>query len=157
MPPLISHNKLIEDDWRPIGDDQIIGDGEKVIISLARLRQQWDALARMHLTLAVELEPTAAVDLLVPFLDHLEMVVLHFDTFTDGRAFSQARLLRGRHLFSGDIRAVGDVLCDQLSFMRRCGFNQFQLAVDQDIDLAFRLFADISRHYQRAWKLPVSA
>ncbi len=65
-----------------------------------------------------------------------------------GRAFSQARLLRERMAYRGDIRAQGDVLRDQLSFMQRCGFTQFQLADSEEISLALNAFSDISHSYQ---------
>ncbi len=65
-------------------------------------------------------------------LDALERIDLHFPKFTDGRAFSQAFLLRRRLGFTGEIRATGDVLVDQLEQMRRCGFDCAVLRADQD-------------------------
>ena len=59
-------------------------------------------------------------------LKHLKLVVLHFPKYTDGRAYSQARLLRGRLGYRGELRATGQVLCDQLPFMLRCGFDSFE-------------------------------
>jgi uncharacterized protein (DUF934 family) len=85
-------------------------------------------------------------------LERLQIVFLIFETFADGRAFSQARLLRDRYSCHGDIRAVGEVLCDQLCFMRRCGFNQFQLSENEDIGLAFSSFGYISVSYQSELK-----
>jgi uncharacterized protein (DUF934 family) len=60
--------------------------------------------------------------------------VLHFPKFTDGRAYSQARLLRERLKYTGEIRATGQVLPDQLNFMRRCGFDAFVLAKGDPLD-----------------------
>ena len=96
------------------------------------------------------------VEDIVVFLDHLQLIVLQFKVFSDGRAFSQARLLRDRYTFCGDIRAVGDVICDQLSFMKRSGFNQFELAKGEDVDLAFRTFDQISMTYQVELKQSVA-
>ena len=148
MPPLISSSELIEDHWVSLADDQAIDDRCNVIVGLDRLQLQWDQLSSLPLKLGVVLEPTNAVEDLLPFLDHLKIIVLQFKVFADGRAFSQARLLRDRHAFCGDIRAVGEVICDQLGFMKRSGFNQFQLAEGEDIELAFRIFGDISLTYQ---------
>ena len=74
--------------------------------------------------------------------------VLKFEGFSDGRAFSQARLLRERYRFTGEIRARGEVLRDQLSFMQRCGFTEFELEDNTDIKLALSAFGDISHSYQ---------
>ena len=65
------------------------------------------------------------VDAILPDLDRLSLVALSFPKFGDGRAFSKASILRGQHGFKGEIRAVGDVLWDQLQLMRRCGFDAF--------------------------------
>jgi len=157
MPSLISDKDLIEDDWYRVAVDYKISPGDKVILSLDRLLQQGDQLITMRIALGAELEPAAAVEELLPFLEHLEIVVLRFDNFADGRAFSQARLLRDRYAYRADIRAVGDVHCDQLSFMQRCGFNQFQLGDNEDIEFAFRSFGNISLHYQSEFNQAVSA
>jgi len=157
MPSLISHKNLIEDDWHRADADQKISPVDKVIVSLEQLLQQGDQLTTMRIALGVELEAAASVEELLPFLDHLQIVILRFDKFSDGRAFSQARLLRDRYAYRADIRAVGDVRCDQLSFMRRCGFNQFQLADNEDIEFAFKSFGNISLHYQSEFKQAVNA
>ena len=72
-------------------------------------------------------------------LDGVTRVDLHFPKFTDGRAFSQAFLLRRRREFSGEIRATGDVLVDQLAQMERSGFSAAVLRADQDLGLAERV------------------
>jgi uncharacterized protein (DUF934 family) len=148
MPPLISDSILIEDDWLQIEDSTPIDSQPRVILCFERLEQQWSQLLDGPLELGVELEPGKAVEELLPYLDQLKIVVLKFETFADGRAFSQARLLRDRYSYHGDIRATGEVLCDQLSFMRRCGFNQFQLSENEDIELALRSIGHISLSYQ---------
>lgn len=81
-------------------------------------------------------------------LDGIHTVQLQFPTFTDGRAFSQAFLLRRRLGFSGHIRAVGDVLIDQLQQMQRSGFTQAVLRADQSIELGQKLLAQYEAFYQ---------
>ena len=98
--------------------------------------------------LGVELEATDRVADIEALLARLQLVVLNFTAFADGRAFSQARLLRERFSFQGDIRAQGEVLRDQLSFMQRCGVSQFCLTDSEDVDLALNAFTDISKSYQ---------
>ena len=81
-------------------------------------------------------------------LQDVQTIELHFPRFTDGRAFSQALMLRRRCGFSGDIRATGDVLIDQLSQMQRCGFSSAVLRADQDIAKGRDLLSHFSAFYQ---------
>ena len=75
-------------------------------------------------------------------------IELHFPKFTDGRAFSQALMLRRRCGFQGDIRATGDVLVDQLSQMQRCGFSSAVLRADQDLAKGRQLLSHFTAFYQ---------
>jgi uncharacterized protein (DUF934 family) len=77
-------------------------------------------------TQAVALANTDQLDALRTHLGRLKLIVLHFPKFTDGRAYSQARLLRGRLGYHGELRATGQVLRDQLPFLLRCGFDSFE-------------------------------
>ena len=94
------------------------------------------------LTLANDADPREAS------LDGIHTVVLQFPAFTDGRAFSQAFLLRRRLGFTGQIRAVGDVLVDQLQQMQRSGFTQAVLRADQSIEHGHKLLAQYDAFYQ---------
>jgi uncharacterized protein (DUF934 family) len=73
---------------------------------------------------AVRLEDGEDARQLIPYLDRLAMIEIGFSAFGDGRGYSAARILR-EHGYSGELRAQGDVLVDQLAFMRRCGFDSF--------------------------------
>ena len=81
-------------------------------------------------------------------LEGVQRIELHFPKFTDGRAFSQALLLRRRRGFAGDIRATGDVLVDQLVQMQRSGFSSAVLRADQDVAHARRQFERYPAFYQ---------
>ncbi len=94
------------------------------------------------LTLANDADPREAA------LAGIHTVVLQFPAFTDGRAFSQAFLLRRRLGFAGQIRAVGDVLIDQLAQMQRSGFTQAVLRADQSIEHGHKLLAQYDAYYQ---------
>lgn len=89
-----------------------------------------------------------AADPLTCELEGVQRVELHFPKFTDGRAFSQALLLRRRRGFTGDIRATGDVLIDQLVQMQRSGFSSAVLRADQDVAHARRQFDRYAAFYQ---------
>lgn len=75
-------------------------------------------------------------------------VLLKFPKWTDGRAYSQAVLLRGRLKFTGEIVATGDVLVDMLPLLQRCGFSAVQLRADQNIESAKRALGFFAQHYQ---------
>lgn len=82
------------------------------------------------------------------------LIAVDFPKFTDGRGYSLARLLRERYAFAGEIRAVGDVLVDQLYFMSRCGFDGLSLREDQWLEDAQRALGAFSRAYQPAVDQP---
>lgn len=92
------------------------------------------------LVLANDADPLQAA------LEGVARIDLHFPKFTDGRAFSQAFLLRRRREFSGEIRATGDVLVDQLAQMERSGFDVAVLRADQDMAIAQRVLASYPGH-----------
>jgi len=78
-----------------------------------------------------------------------------FPVFTDGRGYSIARLLRDRHGWTGELRAVGDVLRDQLFALARCGFDSFALRAGQDVQASLAAFGDFSVRYQSATDEPM--
>ncbi len=96
----------------------------------------------------LSLENTADVVSQASAVAQATVIELNFPKFTDGRAYSQAALLRSRLGFKGEIRAVGDVLIDQLLPMQRCGFSSAQLRSDQDASLAPRLLGQFGGFYQ---------
>ena len=98
---------------------------------------------------AVRIEPGDDARILIPFLDRLALIEVNFPTYTDGRGYSAARILREAG-YAGELRAVGDVLIDQLSHMRRCGFDAFAPDTPLDEDDARRAFATWDNVYQRA-------
>ena len=76
------------------------------------------------------------------------LVVLQFPKWTDGRAYSQAVLLRGRLRYAGEIRAIGEVMADMLPLLRRCGFDAVQMRADQKLETAQRALGVFDNHYQ---------
>ena len=89
-------------------------------------------------------EPEALAD----SLHEYAVIGVHFPVFTDGRGYSIARLLRDQLGYRGDIRAIGDVLVDQIHYLHRCGFSSFCLREDQNPDDAMVALAGFSAHYQ---------
>lgn len=97
---------------------------------------------------AIALAPDDDAKSLAGHLDGLDAIVLTFPNFNDGRAYSQARLLRTRLGFDGHLVATGNVLVDQLPFMWRCGFDQAVLEPGKDAGDAERFFGIVTDHYQ---------
>jgi len=97
---------------------------------------------------AVRIEPGDDARVLLPFLDRLALIEINFPAYTDGRGYSAARILREAG-YAGELRAVGDVLIDQLSHMRRCGFDAFAPDTPLDDEDATRAFATWENVYQR--------
>ncbi len=98
---------------------------------------------------AVRIEPGDDARVLIPFLDRLALIEVNFPAYTDGRGYSAARILREAG-YTGELRAVGDVLIDQLSHMRRCGFDAYAPDKPLDEEDAKRAFATWENVYQSA-------
>jgi uncharacterized protein (DUF934 family) len=106
-----------------------------------------DSFAAQSNAAAVRLEPGDDAALLIPHLERLRLVEVAFPVWTDGRGYSSARTLREAG-YTGELRAVGDVLIDQLSQMRRCGFDSFASEHELDADDAAAAFARWDNVYQ---------
>ena len=147
---LIEDGSLRADDWRHLADDEALSGDAKVTVSLARWTKDAAALRARNGGIGLRLPNDAVPEEIAGDLDRFDLVALDFPKFTDGRAYSQARLLRGRYGFKGELRASGNVLRDQLLFMRRCGFSSFAVsrrAVDEDWG---RAFGEFDVFYQKA-------
>jgi len=135
-----------EEDGTPAA---IPGNGP-VVLSLARFKEEGDALLNAGREVGVRVASNEAVEDLAYDLPRLSLVALEFPKFRDGRAFTSARLLRERFGYSGEIRAVGDVFREQAGFMVRCGFDAFEPS-DGSTPEAWGAAAGRFRHvYQRA-------
>jgi len=132
--PLLKNGQIAADAWVRIDDDGDIADETAVVVSLQRWQAEAETLRKRNAPVAVALANDQSPDAIVQDLDVIDAVFLTFPAYTDGRAYSQARLLRQRHGYTGEIRATGNVLRDQYAFMQRCGFDAFEVA--DDVDLA---------------------
>ena len=122
--------------------------------------EQWHAVRDSWptgLTTGVLLANTVDIETLAADLPRLALMVLHFPKWVDGRAYTQARLLRARYRFSGEVRATGDVLVDMVPLLARTGFDAVQLRPDQKIDAAERALGFFAGHYQGDVKQPLPA
>ena len=97
---------------------------------------------------AVLIGPTDEVDSLAPYLGEIGLVVVQFVKAGDGRGFSQARMLRQRYRYSGELRARGAIKRDVLFFLARCGFDSFDLDPAEDLEASLAAFDSFSVAYQ---------
>ena len=121
---------------------ELPGDGA-ILIAAARFLEDPEAVLKRAGKVGVIWPNGRDLDDLVPYLDRLAAVALVFPSFRDGRAYSQARLLRERHGYDGELRATGQVLRDQFVFMSRAGFDAFEVKKDADADA----FAETVKRY----------
>lgn len=152
MSRLIDRNGPVADGWVVFtGDASAVRPGAKLLLPLDVYREYRDRWLTHDGALGVLLAPSDDPATIADELPHLSLVAVDFPSFTDGRGYSIARLLRDRHHYEGELRAVGDILRDQLFLLSRVGFNTFALRDDQDVGAALSAFADFSEVYQAAW------
>lgn len=130
-------------------------DGMDIIVPLAFWLAQKSAIQSRKGNTGVWLDSHELPAALADDIHAIPVIALNFPEFKDGRSFSTARELRQRMGYQGEVRAIGDVLRDQLFFMRRCGFNAFVLRDDQDMDAALAAFNDFHDAYQPAIDQPL--
>jgi uncharacterized protein (DUF934 family) len=138
--PLVKNGKIAADIFVHVPDSAEMPEGGAVLVSAARFLEDPEALLARVGELGVIWPNNRDLDDLLPYLDRLAAVALVFPSFRDGRAYSQARLLRERHGYGGELRATGQVLRDQFLFMLRAGFDTLEVKKESDAE-AFALTA----------------
>ena len=150
---LIRNRAIATDTWQSFDQGAVPADGDVIVPLAVWLSERARLLARAGRT-GVLLQPNDEPGALAGDVDRLGVIAVHFPSFTDGRGYSTARLLRERYGYRGELRAVGDVQRDQLFYLARVGFDAFQLEDGADVDDALAAFADFSEVYQAAWDQP---
>ncbi len=159
MQRLIKDGKLVDDHWvviKQATDPGILQalPGRDIIVPhrFWKLFQQDIAAYSGKVTIWLDSDELAR-DIRDP-LDSFPLIGLNFPVFSDGRSYTNARELRENLGYQGEIRALGDVLRDQLFYMHRCGFNAFSLRSDQDPDECLKAFEDFQTGYQASIDQP---
>lgn len=135
------------DGWRPAPDEPVPHPAPGLLLR----HDQWRALrTRWPAEVPVGVVWPNDIDIaeLAPDLHRLDLIALQFPRWTDGRAYSQARLLRGRWRWRGQLRAVGDVIADMAPLLWRCGFDGAQLRAGESVAVAQRALRAFDGHYQ---------
>ena len=156
---IIKDKELCEDHWQLLSEltpetspQQLPGGA--VIVPYEYWQEHRDALLSRKPLPGVCVDGSVALEELLPDLPQLALIAIDFPVFTDGRGYSLARLLREQYQFRGEIRAVGDVLRDQLFFMMRCGINAFVLRKKEELAEAVTALQGFSVRYQPACDEP---
>jgi len=145
---LVKHGKLVDDPFVRIGDDESLPDSGAVLVSAERWQRDRSALLDRGTPIGILLKSDQSPEGIAGDLESLALVALEFPQFRDGRAYSYARMLRERFGFDGEIRAVGDVLMEQLHFMLRTGFDAFELTGEDPVASFETAKADFTVWYQ---------
>ncbi len=127
---LLKNGRVVADPYIDVSSAEEIPADGALLVSLAQWQNQWDRLQRRPEPVGVLLESDQHPEIIADDLEQIALIALRFPSFRDGRPYSYARLLRERYGFSGELRAVGDVLLEQLHFMHRCGFDAFEIDSD---------------------------
>lgn len=153
MQRIIKNGQIIDESWHLLDKDATLdglSNSDDLIVPLTLWREHSHALKARDGGLGVWLDSDEEVEEIVDDLAHFQVIALNFPIFTDGRHYSSARLLRERYGYTGEIRAIGDVLRDQLFFMQRCGFDAFAVRPDRDPYDALQSLSDFQVTYQAA-------
>jgi uncharacterized protein (DUF934 family) len=135
---LIKNGKIVENIFIYCTNLEVLPSSGALIVSVAQWQDHWEKLVRRRESVGVQLKSDEHPEIIADDLESLAVVALEFPNFKDGRAYSYARLLRERYGYTGELRAVGDVLLEQIHFMERVGFNSVE--IDSDDPLAdFRI------------------
>jgi len=137
------------DDWHHLADEEPIPASGAITVSFARWQTDEAILHARADKLGLRLPNTIAPQEIAGDVSRFALIVLNFPKFTDGRAYSQARLLRTRFAYKGELRAAGEVLRDQLLFMRRCGFNSFVVGERAIKENWAKAFSEFDVFYQQ--------
>ncbi len=147
---IIKNRHILDDDCHHLGDDDALPSGP-FTVSLARWNKERAQLSKDRAAdVGVRIPNDLDVNEVMDQLMGLPRIVVEFPKFSDGRAMSQARVMREQYEFKGEIRATGDVLRDQIWHMYRCGIDAFEPRPDRSIEDALKAFSEMSINYQPA-------
>jgi uncharacterized protein (DUF934 family) len=146
--PLVKGGKIQADGYVHIADDAALPESGAVLVSAARFLADPELVLQRREKVGVIWPNNRDVEDLLPYVERLALIALAFPSFRDGRAYSQARLLRERYFFRGELRATGQVLRDQFVFMLRAGFDAFDVKKQADAEAYSQTVKRYSVFYQ---------
>jgi len=159
MQRIIKDGRIVEDAWQVVrlaegGELPDAGMAGACLIPLSLWRSSPAWQSRGAERTGVWLAPDDDPAWLAGQWERVSVVAVDFPAFTDGRGYSLGRLLRERHKYAGELRAIGDVWKDQLAFLWQVGFNAFEIKHGKPVEEALEALASFSGHYQSTWVQP---
>lgn len=160
MSKIIKNGQIVDDNWQILklaeGEEaaSVALPDESTLLPLAIWQARKEEILGRGQPVGIWLDSAEGPEAIAADLGHFTVIALNFPKFADGRAYSTARLLRERYGYQGELRAIGDVLHDQLFFMKRCGFDAYAVRADKDIQAALAGLNDFSETYQTAIDQP---
>ncbi len=148
--PLVKRGRVVEDTYLRVVDDAPIPDGVAVIVPAARFLADAAELTRRSAPTGLVCPNDRKVAELAPWLERLALIALTFPNFRDGRAYTQARQLRERYGFRGELRATGEILRDQFLFLIRAGFDSLEVKKAADAAAYAEAVGRYSVFYQQS-------
>lgn len=154
MPKLIKDGGIISNDWETLAKEF---DGSSLsancFVPLDYFLANTETLLGRE-DIGVWLDSDEGPESLAPYIDRLHLIAINFPKFVDGRGYSYAYILRQQLGYTGELRAIGDVLHDQLFYLKRCGFDAFALREDVNAEVALNGLTDFSESYQASIDQP---
>ena len=160
MAQIIKNGQIVDDAWLVLklseeqAPESVALPDTPTLLPLAVWLAHKDEILARKQPVGIWLESNEGPESIANDLKHFTIIGVNFPKFADGRGYSTARLLRERFAYSGEIRALGDVLRDQLFLLKRCGFDAFAVRQDKDIEAALAGLTAFSESYQTAVDQP---
>ncbi len=160
MPTLIKDGQVVDNPWSLLAKDvdlntALSDESSHIVVPFALWQEHKDSLMESGKAVAVCVDSDDDPYELANDVIDLPLICLNFPVFRDGRAFSAAAILRERLNYQGEIRAIGDVLRDQLFYMKKCGINSFDLADGVKVEQALAAFNEFSTSYMSTVEEPL--
>jgi uncharacterized protein (DUF934 family) len=148
MPQILKNTEVVSDSWIQLDETAESLPTGNVLLSYEQWQNFADQLSNHSGSLGIWLEGHAEIEQIIEPLLDLPLIAINFPKFADGRGFSSARLIRERYNYSGELRAIGGFIRDQLYLLKRCGFNAFQFSDENELSDAAESLKDFSENYQ---------
>ncbi|MBN1377882.1 MAG: DUF934 domain-containing protein [Gammaproteobacteria bacterium] len=147
---IIKNRQIVEDNWQHLADEESLPASGDIIINYRRWQENRGSLKNFSGRLGITIGGEVSAETIKDDLAFFQLIAIAFAEFKDGRGYSYARLLRERYGFQGELRAIGNILQDQIYYLHRCGFDSFDLDQGRDINAALKAFSDFGTYYQPA-------
>ena len=148
MPQILKDTQVVSDNWMLLDENAESLPTGDLLLSFEQWQNFADHLSNHSGSIGVWLDGHAEIEQIIEPLLNLPLIAINFPKFADGRGFSAARLIRERYNYTGELRAIGGFIRDQLYLLKRCGFNAFQFSDENELSDAAQSLKDFSENYQ---------